>query len=184
MTGGGDAQAAGATVRAAGQGSAARGPVAVAAGSGEGGPGGRGVDARDQGLDALIAFYQTLAPDTLCRLGALYVPDAEFKDPFNEVVGVPAIERIFRHMFAQVADPRFSVTTRLRDGSQAMLGWTFAFGHEPRRIIVRGVSHLVLDMRGRVLQHRDYWDPAEELYAHLPLLGPLMRWLRRRLSAS
>lgn len=140
-------------------------------------------DRLDLALDRLVDFYQTLQPAALCRLGELYAPGAFFKDPFNEVTGVPAIERIFRHMFAQVADPRFVVTTRLRDGGQAMLAWTFAFGHEPRRITVRGVSHLVFDAQGRVVRHRDYWDPAEELYARLPLIGPLMRWLRRRLAA-
>jgi len=28
--------------------------------------------------------------------------------------------------------------------------------------------------------HRDYWDAAGELYAKLPLIGAVMRWLRRR----
>jgi steroid delta-isomerase len=27
--------------------------------------------------------------------------------------------------------------------------------------------------------HRDYWDAAEELYEKLPLVGALMRWLKR-----
>ena len=31
--------------------------------------------------------------------------------------------------------------------------------------------------------HRDYWDAAEELYEKLPLLGALMRWLKRRVNA-
>jgi len=36
---------------------------------------------------------------------------------------------------------------------------------------------------GRIAMHRDYWDAAEELYEKLPLLGSLMRWLRRRANA-
>ena len=35
---------------------------------------------------------------------------------------------------------------------------------------------------GRVADHRDYWDPAEELWQKLPLLGPPVRWLRRRFT--
>jgi steroid Delta-isomerase len=30
--------------------------------------------------------------------------------------------------------------------------------------------------------HRDYWDAAEELYEKLPILGGLMRWLKRQAS--
>jgi len=33
-----------------------------------------------------------------------------------------------------------------------------------------------------VTLHRDYWDAANELYAQLPLIGALMRWLRRQLA--
>jgi hypothetical protein len=39
---------------------------------------------------------------------------------------------------------------------------------------------LVLDEAGRITLHRDYWDAAEELYEKLPLIGGLMRWLKRR----
>jgi hypothetical protein len=31
-----------------------------------------------------------------------------------------------------------------------------------------------------VAYHRDYWDAAEELYEKLPVLGGLMRFLKRR----
>ncbi|MGA0584669.1 MAG: nuclear transport factor 2 family protein, partial [Castellaniella sp.] len=37
---------------------------------------------------------------------------------------------------------------------------------------------------GLVSFHRDYWDAAEELYEKLPVLGRLMRWLRKTLSAK
>jgi len=35
---------------------------------------------------------------------------------------------------------------------------------------------------GRVTYHRDYWDAAGELYAKLPLVGPLMRFLARKMA--
>jgi hypothetical protein len=37
-----------------------------------------------------------------------------------------------------------------------------------------------LDAQGLIVLHRDYWDAAEELYEKLPVVGALMRWLRRR----
>ena len=35
---------------------------------------------------------------------------------------------------------------------------------------------------GRVAYHRDYWDAAEEVYEKIPLLGGLLRWIKRRLQ--
>ncbi|MCA0424309.1 MAG: nuclear transport factor 2 family protein, partial [Proteobacteria bacterium] len=36
---------------------------------------------------------------------------------------------------------------------------------------------------GRIAEHRDYWDAAEELYEKLPAIGALMRWLKRRANS-
>ncbi|NMG75966.1 nuclear transport factor 2 family protein [Aromatoleum diolicum] len=135
-------------------------------------------------VTALAHFYETLTPQSLARLGDFYATDACFKDPFNEVQGIAAIECIFRHMFAHLDDPCFEVTARIADGRQAMLGWVFRFRRRDRRIEIRGVSHIQFDNSARVIVHRDYWDAAEELYAKLPGLGVVMRALRRRLSAT
>lgn len=130
-------------------------------------------------LDALTRFYQELTPESLARLAELYAEDAWFKDPFNEVRGIEAIRRIFAHMFERVEEPRFVVTERLADERSAMLVWEFRYGKGQR---IRGVSHLRFAADGRVAYHRDYWDAAEELYAKLPVLGALMRGLRRALA--
>ena len=135
-------------------------------------------------VDRLADFYEALSSTTLHELDALYAAEARFKDPFNEVLGVAAIRRIFEHMFASVDTPRFVVTTRIVDGDQAMLGWNFHLRLRGRELVVRGVSHLRFDASAKVVVHRDYWDPAEDLYAHLPLIGSLMRALRRKLSAG
>ncbi len=139
------------------------------------------MDAR-QAVDRLVAFYSELSPASLEHLSTLYAPDARFKDPFNEVVGVAAIEAIFRHMFDALEAPAFEVTHRIVDGEQAMLGWVFRFRRGARAIEVRGVTHFLFDAGGRVAVHRDYWDAAEELYSKLPLIGPVMRWISARLA--
>ena len=147
-------------------------------------PVGAGLPANPSSARRLADFYATLTPASLATLDHYYARDARFKDPFNEVAGIDAIRRIFEHMFATTEGPRFVVTERIEQGDQAMLGWTFHFGLRGRALTVRGVTHLRFDAAGRVELHRDYWDAAEELYEKLPLIGALMRGLRRRLSAS
>lgn len=136
-------------------------------------------------LDALIDFFHGLAQESVARFPEFYSADAYFKDPFNEVRGVAAIQRIFTHMFEQVSEPRFIVTEKVVDDGAAMLVWTFNFRSARRgeTQVIRGVSHLKFDAAGKVSYHRDYWDAAEELYMKLPVLGMLMRGLRRVLAA-
>ena len=134
--------------------------------------------------ERICRFFETLSPQSLGQIAALYTAEARFKDPFNEVRGVPAITGIFEHMFASLHEPRFVVTQRIVDGAQVFLVWEFRFRFKRfdtvTAQVVRGGSHLVLAEDGRITDHRDYWDAAEELYEKLPGVGAVMRWLKRR----
>lgn len=142
-----------------------------------------------QALARLADYFETMTPESVGRIGDYYAPDARFKDPFNDVRGVPAIRQVFHHMFGQVGQPRFIVTQRIggEGGGNAVLLWQFhfnaRFGLRERAQVIHGASHLRFDGAGLVLLHRDYWDAAEELYGKLPLLGSLMRALARKLAA-
>jgi len=92
--------------------------------------------------------------------------------------------RICEHRFATADSPGVVVNRRSVQGDQAVLGWDLHLRRRGGAVVVRGISHLGVDADGRVVLHRDYWDPAEELYAHLPVIGALMRALRRKLSAT
>lgn len=137
-------------------------------------------------LDALVGFFETLTPASLGRVAEIYAPDAKFCDPFNEVQGVRAVEQIFRHMFAQVDQPRFVVLESYEQAPRAVLLWEFTFRFRGQRAErkVEGMSRVVFDDCGRVASHRDYWDAAGGVYAELPVLGTLMRFLRRGLGAG
>lgn len=137
-------------------------------------------------VDRVRLVFEHLRPEGLQdTLATIYAPDARFKDPFQEVQGVAGVAHVFEHMFRTLDAPRFVVIEQLAQGQQALLTWDFHFRFKgnPSAQRIHGASHLRFDEAGRITVHRDYWDAAEELYEKLPLLGRLMRWLRRRVQA-
>ena len=145
-----------------------------------------GVTSPDPRVQRVIDTFERLAPQDVARLAELYGADAHFKDPFNTVQGLPAIQRIFEHMFVTLEAPRFEIRDVVVQGDQCFLSWDFRF--RLRRLrrdeqCIHGGSHLRFAPDGRIATHRDYWDAAEELYEKLPLLGGLMRWLKARAQA-
>ncbi len=139
----------------------------------------------DPRVQRVVGLYEGLSPADLPLLGRVYSEQASFKDPFNHVQGLPAITAIFSHMFATLDAPRFAVVDAVAAGDDAFLTWDFTFrsrGGDARPLCIHGASHLRFGADGRVLMHRDYWDAAEELYEKLPVIGALMRWLKRRAS--
>ena len=135
-------------------------------------------------LERLATFFETLTPQTVPQLAQVYAADARFKDPFNDVQGHAAIIGIFRHMYVQLHEPRFVVLERVArpEGGHAFLTWELHFGFARRpavRHVIRGATHVRFDAAGQVALHRDYWDAAEELYEKIPVLGIMMRVLKR-----
>ncbi|SMC26151.1 SnoaL-like domain-containing protein [Andreprevotia lacus DSM 23236] len=135
-------------------------------------------------LDALLDWYTTLTPATLVQVDQFYAPQARFKDPFNDVSGVVAIRRLFEHMFDTTDNPRFVMLERIEQGTQAFVTWEFHFALKGRTYTVLGGSHLRFDADGLVIDHRDYWDAAEELFQKLPVIGGPVRWLRRQFAVK
>ena len=152
-------------------------PAAAAAPAAAGAP-------RSARLQRVVTFFEHLDRAAVARIGDVYAGEVWFKDPFNEVTGIAAVTHIFDHMFEQVDEPRFVIIEAVEQGDAAFLTWDFCFRMKRFDTVkvqtVRGASHLKFAPDGRVNYHRDYWDAAEELYEKLPVLGGLMRWLKRQ----
>lgn len=139
-----------------------------------------------EALAGLRAYWEGLTPARLEVLDTVYAPEASFRDPFNDVRGADEIRRVLERMYVSLDEPRFTIAETILEGDRAVLVWDFDFrirSLDPkvaRRI--HGVSVVRFAPDGRVAYHRDYWDAAGELYAKLPLVGPLMRYLARRMG--
>ena len=135
----------------------------------------------------LINQFESLSLESVDQLTNLYATHALFKDPFNQVIGRDAIKQIFVHMFSQVNNPRFVINSVLEDGRHASLTWNFRFQFKssPQQSeIIRGCTWFTFNDHDLITEHRDYWDAAEELYEKLPLIGSLMKWLKKRAKHS
>lgn len=140
----------------------------------------------DQALARLKAYWEGLTRESVGALGTVYAPEAYFRDPFNEVRGVDKLRHIFEHMYEALDAPRFRITETIREGDRAVLIWDFEFRVKKWQPdvtqTIHGLSVVRFAADGRVTYHRDYWDAAGELYAKLPLVGPLMRYLARKMG--
>lgn len=141
-------------------------------------------------LDAAVAqalhYLQHLTPEALAAIDVIYAADAEFADPFQTVQGVAAVRAIYAHMFEALQAPRFEVTECVRQAAVAYVRWIFHFSRAGRPMRIEGVSRLAwaqqADGGWRIAAHRDDWDAADQVYAHVPVLGAVLRALKRRLA--
>ncbi|MDI9334542.1 MAG: nuclear transport factor 2 family protein [Cytophagales bacterium] len=135
-------------------------------------------------LQNLCHFYEHLSLQSLAQIDQIYAPDAQFKDPFNEVQNLASIKAIFAHMFVATHHPRFKILQTVQEGHTVCLIWDFYFEKKgfANPVCIHGTSLIAFNAQGLVVKHRDYWDSGAELYAKLPWVGRFFTWLARQFT--
>lgn len=138
------------------------------------------------GLERFLATYQKLDRDNLDLLAGIYTETVHFSDPAHRLTGLPALRSYFAELYAGVEKIRFIFDQQHRDGNQVFVQWRMRLRH-PRlnrgaEIEVPGISCLHFAADGRVDNHRDYFDLGALLYEQLPLLGAVVRTVKRRFA--
>lgn len=140
----------------------------------------------DRRVARAVAWFEAMTRENVATLGDIYATNVSFRDPFNDVRGLAAVERIYVDMFDRLDDCRFEFLETVVDERGALLMWNMHFRFRQYRRAtpqtIHGATHLKFDANGKIVYHRDYWDAADELYTKLPVIGPLMRWLKRRMA--
>ena len=127
-------------------------------------------------------WFQALSPEALETAGDIYASDAVFIDPFNHLTGLKAVRAVYQHMFDTLEQPRFIVTQTVADERNAFMTWDFLFQARGQEMKISGCTQFELDHDGLIVLHRDYWDVAQQVYEKIPVLGAVLRMLRRKLS--
>ena len=129
-----------------------------------------------------LDWFASLSPATLLEIDQVYAADARFRDPFQALQGREAIQAVYARMFRTLGQPRFVIGEVVQQGSRAFVNWDFCFALHGRQLQIHGGTLFRLDAAGLICEHLDYWDAAAGVYEQLPVLGWLLRRLRRRMA--
>ena len=146
-----------------------------------------GSDAEAEAIARFKAFFENMTPDQVRQhVGEVYAPDAWLYDTLVLHHGIEAIRPYFIHTAERASGVRVEVLDVLRSGDDFHIKWQmdidwsrFQKGKTTRSF---GMSHLRFNAAGQVVMHYDFWDSANGFFEHLPLLGALIRWVKRMVA--
>lgn len=133
-------------------------------------------------LQAHLDWFAALSPASLARIDDVYDAHARFSDPFQQLQGRAAIGALYGRMFERLQAPNFEIVEVIAEDSRAFVCWDFNYGWRGRQRRLHGGSLLRLGADGLIVEHADYWDAASGIYEQIPLLGAVLRGLRRRMA--
>jgi hypothetical protein len=138
-------------------------------------------------LDTFLETFNQLNKNCLNLLDTLYHPDICFIDPAHTLHGLPALKRYLTSLYENIRSIRFAFHARMQSGDQAFVTWTMEISHprliKGKPVAVNGCSHLTFAPDGRVIRHQDYFDLGAMIYEHLPLMGVLIRTVKKKLGS-
>lgn len=135
-------------------------------------------------LKKVIQIYENLGAHSLDSLYHLYTEDVYFEDPAHAIQGLKALTSYFEKLFSNVQRCQFRFHNSQCQEDKLFLCWTMTLQHsrlkKGQKIFVEGAS--LLKVRdGRVYYHRDYFDLGNMLYENIPILGGLVKQIKKGL---
>lgn len=134
-------------------------------------------------LAAWARYFETVRKDSIADCLPLIADDFRFQDPFNRTVGKDDFLRVMKKMFEDVPDSRFHViATAMAGPDHGFMLWDFTGTALGRPWPIHGMSALTFTPEGLLASHTDHWDSGAQFWERLPLFGPVMGLVKRRLK--
>ena len=136
-------------------------------------------------LDNFIDIYSLLSVNNLHLLDKLYHQDVIFIDPIHSLEGRDKLKSYFNNLYSNLVSCDFTIVQVIHEGNQAAVYWQMKFCHPKLKsgneIEVLGSSH-IQGIDDKIIYHKDFVDVGAMLYEHIPFVGKLIAFIKRRAS--
>jgi esterase/lipase superfamily enzyme len=134
-------------------------------------------------IERFKAFYLDVKHPKLDKIDDVYTEDVLFKDPVHELRGAENLHAYLSEMCVNVHSGRFEYLDQIVSENTAYIKWNMHFKHPKlgnKTITVRGISQV--QFNERIYFHEDVYDLGQLIYEHVPLLGSVVKGLKKRLA--
>lgn len=143
------------------------------------------------------SFYTDLASMKIDELADMYSSDVTFIDPIAAHSGIASVESYFSKLLQNAQYCTFTIhsidkTSSINNESTSaavvsayFVTWKMAFTsarmNKGQAIQVDGITQLKIE-HNKIIYHRDYYDLGQMVYENVPLLGRVIKRIKRTLA--
>ncbi len=119
------------------------------------------------------------------KMAELYAESLYFNDTIHTFTRREDLVQYFRRTGEGLTSSRVEVHDVVENGPDVYVRWLMeiefrALGRDIKSSSI-GMTHLRFNEDGQVILHQDFWDGANALYAHIPIVGFAIRRVQNRL---
>ncbi|MGB0521659.1 MAG: nuclear transport factor 2 family protein, partial [Flammeovirgaceae bacterium] len=105
-----------------------------------------------------------------------------FQDPIHRIESLELLVAYFKKLNQNLASGNFQFTSMRVTKNIAYLEWMMnvELRKPNKKISASGIS--VVTFEDKITHHRDYFDAGELFYENIPLVGGLIRFLKKKIA--
>ncbi|MCF0065846.1 nuclear transport factor 2 family protein [Dyadobacter chenwenxiniae] len=133
-------------------------------------------------IDNFKKYFESLPHLEGIQTEAFYAEDVQFQDPIRKIKGVDNVRLYHNRFCGNLVRGGFRYTQQTLLHDKAYLSWRLELEYKvsKRRVHVSGITVLLLS--DKIISHCDYYDAGALFYENLPVIGFVIRILKRQLS--
>jgi hypothetical protein len=132
-------------------------------------------------IDRFKEYFSCLTAGEEDQVKALYAGDIQFQDPIRKIKNLENVVSYLSKFNANLSEGGYEFTHQSILHDKAFLSWELelVFKVPAKRIKVSGITVLIIT--DKIISHRNYYDAGALFYENLPLIGPIVRIIKRQL---
>jgi limonene-1,2-epoxide hydrolase len=132
-------------------------------------------------LEKFKNYFSPIDFNKLSILDEIYSDNIIFKDPIHEIQGIENLKTYFQKLNDNLIEGSFNFTDESVIGNKAYLSWEMNLKLKRPKKYVKASGISVLIIEEKIISQRDYFDAGELFYENIPILGGIIRSIKKKL---
>jgi limonene-1,2-epoxide hydrolase len=130
-------------------------------------------------------YFSQMDFDNDSILGEIYAEKVVFKDPLHKIEGINKLRLYFGKLNENLIEGSFLFTDESIFDNMAYLSWemNLKLKRPKKNIEASGISVLTIEDE-KIIAQRDYFDAGELFYENIPILGSIIRFVKKKIAAD
>ncbi|MFL2478396.1 MAG: nuclear transport factor 2 family protein [Verrucomicrobiales bacterium] len=134
--------------------------------------------------DKFIHMLKNYGPEAIQELNSIYTNDVQYEDPINKGKSLAHLKLILEDLLKVFKGIQFESIHSTHDDEFAFVSWKMRYKFRNRDYQIDGVSRLRFNGSGQITEHKDYWDASFPLYGTFPIIGLIMKLIKKFVSVK
>ncbi len=139
-----------------------------------------------QAVEGFSQLFSDLKQEDLqAAVRNAYSDDFYFNDTFRSIDNIDDLVDYFLETSDNINATKVYIEDIVQSDRDFYVRWVMDIDFETynKKIVTRsiGMSHLRFNTEGKIILHQDFWDNTDAFFRHLPIVGPMITRVQKRL---